>query len=157
MSYLLRKSLRKRGLYLQIYESHYPKEQKKTVTRFVATLGYYEDIKRTHRDPVEHGLSLVRSLNDALPKRNVGKPRRADIDRTLFVQILKPFELLHQSLGGGNALPLFQERLSRIGDIAIQEDDAGRGMRRVLPHPELPFRECKERHYRSIEREKNYG
>ena len=75
MSYFLRKSLRKRGLYLQIYESHYSKEQKKTVTRFVATMGYYEDIKGMHRDPVEHGLSLVRSLNDSLPKGSVGKPR----------------------------------------------------------------------------------
>lgn len=73
MSYFLRKSVRKRGLYLQIYESHYSKERKKTVTRFVMTIGYHEDLKKIHRDPVDHGLSLVRAMNCDVPRKIRGK------------------------------------------------------------------------------------
>ncbi len=132
MSYFLRKSIRKRGLYLQIYESHYSKERKKTVTRFVATLGYHEDLKRIHFDPVEYGLSLVRAMNSDLPKKKLGKPRRAEMDNSRFVDIVRPLELLRQAMDGEEALPQLQERLSRVGDIAMRQDEEGQSMRRVL-------------------------
>ena len=132
MSYFLRKSVRKRGLYLQIYESHYCKERKKTVTRFVMTIGYHEDLKKIHRDPVDHGLSLVRAMNFDLPRKSRGKPRRADIDNARFVDIVRPLELLRRAMGGEEALPQFQERLSLISHVAAEDDEEGRNMRRIM-------------------------
>ena len=132
MSYFLRKSIRKRGLYLQIYESFYCNERKKTVTRFVKTLGYHEDLRKIHYDPVEHGLSLVRAMNFELPKKNLGKPRRAEIDRARFVDIVKPLELLRRAMAGESVVHEFQERLSFIGDIATRGDEEGRNLRRAM-------------------------
>ena len=132
MSYFLRKSVRKRGLYLQIYESHYSKERKKTVTRFVMTIGYHEDLKKIHRDPVDHGLLLVRAMNCDVPRKIRGKTRRADIDNARFVDIVRPLELLRAAMDGKEALPQLQERLSLVGDIAAQNDAEGRNMRHVL-------------------------
>ena len=64
MAYFLKKSRNKKGLYLQIYESHWDPERGHTVNRSVRALGYEHELRESGiDDPVAHFGAEVASMN----------------------------------------------------------------------------------------------
>lgn len=64
MAYFLKKSRNKKGLYLQIYESHWDPERGHTVNRSVRAIGYEHELREAGiEDPVAHFKSEVDSMN----------------------------------------------------------------------------------------------
>ena len=67
MAYFLKKSKRKKGMYLQIYESFYHHEKKDTAHRSYQALGYVEDLIASGiPDPVSHYAEVVKKMNREL-------------------------------------------------------------------------------------------
>ena len=64
MSYYIKKTNLKKGLYLQIYEGHHDSARGRTVTTLYRKLGYLEDLKDSGiADPVAHFQEEVNELN----------------------------------------------------------------------------------------------
>lgn len=68
MAYFLKKSVTKRGTYLQIYESYRDKSRKQTVHRSIKPIGYLEElISEKIPDPIAYYQAEIKRMND---KRN---------------------------------------------------------------------------------------
>lgn len=85
MAYFLRQNKRAKGVYLQICETTYNRETRRSSNRSCRVLGYVEDLRKEHDDPIAYYGNLVREMNAALreeralkvssserPSRNVG-------------------------------------------------------------------------------------
>ena len=67
MAYFLRQEKKKKGLYLQMYDSYWDKEMKQSRTKNVMAFGYVEDlISDEIPDPVAYYKEFVRRKNDVL-------------------------------------------------------------------------------------------
>lgn len=65
MAYFLKKSRNKKGLYLQIYESHWDAERGHTVNKSVRALGYEHELKEAGiADPISHFRAEVDKMNE---------------------------------------------------------------------------------------------
>ena len=68
MAYFLKKSITKRGTYLQIYESYRDKTRKQTVHRSIKPIGYLEElISEKMPDPISFYQAEIKRMNN---KRN---------------------------------------------------------------------------------------
>ena len=64
MAYFLKKSRNKKGLYLQIYESHWDPERGHTVHSSVRALGYEHELRGSGiDDPIAHFRAEVEAMN----------------------------------------------------------------------------------------------
>ncbi len=64
MAYFLKKTKNKKGLYLQIYESHWDPQRGHTVNRSVRAVGYEHELRESGiADPVAHFRAEVASMN----------------------------------------------------------------------------------------------
>ena len=64
MAYFLKKSRNKKGLYLQIYESHWDPQRGHTANRSVRAVGYEHELRESGiADPVSHFRAEVDSMN----------------------------------------------------------------------------------------------
>lgn len=71
MAYFLKKSRNKKGLYLQIYESHWDRDRGHTVQTSVRALGYEHELRESGiADPVAHFKAEVDEMN---ARRKAGK------------------------------------------------------------------------------------
>ena len=64
MAYFLRKTKRNNDLYLQICETTYNKETKKSSNKNVQVLGYLSDLKLKISDPIVYFNNVVKELNE---------------------------------------------------------------------------------------------
>lgn len=65
MAYYLRKENKKKGIYLQMYESHWDKEKKQPRSKSVMTFGYVEDlISNGIPDPIAYYTDFVAKKNE---------------------------------------------------------------------------------------------
>ena len=65
MSYFLRQEKKKKGTYLQMYDSYWDKEKKESRTKSVMAFGYVEDlISDEIPDPVAYYLEFVKQKNE---------------------------------------------------------------------------------------------
>lgn len=73
MAYFLKKSRNKKGLYLQIYESHWDRERGHTAQTSVRALGYEHELRESGiADPVSHFRAEVDAMN---AERRAGKAK----------------------------------------------------------------------------------
>ena len=64
MSYFLKKTKNKKGMYLQIYESYYDPERKGGAHRSYKALGYVHELEaKGIEDPISHFSEEVEKLN----------------------------------------------------------------------------------------------
>ena len=64
MAYFLKKTRNKKGLYLQVYESHWDPGRGHTVNRSVRAIGYEHELRESGiADPVAHFKAEVASMN----------------------------------------------------------------------------------------------
>ena len=64
MAYFLKRTRNKKGLYLQIYESHWDPERRHTVNRSVRAVGYEHELRESGiEDPISHFRAEVASMN----------------------------------------------------------------------------------------------
>lgn len=66
MSYFLRKFKKNDDYYLQICETTYNKETKRSSNKNYQILGYLSDLKKQYEDPIEHFKNVVSGLNKKL-------------------------------------------------------------------------------------------
>lgn len=66
MSYFLRKFKKNDDYYLQICETTYNKETKRSSNKNYQILGYLSDLKKRYEDPIEHFKNVVSGLNKKL-------------------------------------------------------------------------------------------
>lgn len=72
MAYFLKKSMFKKGLYLQIYESFYDPERNQTAHHCYRTLGYLDKLKTSDiEDPIDYYQREVDKLNLALKEKKL--------------------------------------------------------------------------------------
>ena len=65
MAYFLKKTNNKKGLYLQIYESHWDPHRGHTVNKSVKALGYEHELKEKGiTDPISHFKSEIDKMNE---------------------------------------------------------------------------------------------
>ena len=65
MAYYLRKEKKKKGIYLQMYESHWNKEKKQPRSKSVMAFGYVEDlIANGIPDPIAYYTDFVAKKNE---------------------------------------------------------------------------------------------
>ena len=64
MAYFLRKTKRNNDLYLQICETTYNKETKKSSNKNVQVLGYLSDLKLKISNPIDYFNNVVKELNE---------------------------------------------------------------------------------------------
>lgn len=65
MAYFLKKTKNKKGLYLQIYESHWDAIRGHTVNKSVRAIGYEHELKAAGiTDPIAHYKAQVKAMND---------------------------------------------------------------------------------------------
>lgn len=73
MAYFLKKSRNKKGLYLQIYESHWDRERGHTAQTSVKALGYEHELRESGiEDPIAHFKAEVDAMN---AERRAGKAK----------------------------------------------------------------------------------
>ena len=64
MAYFLKKTRNKKGLYLQVYESHWDPERGHTVNRSVRAIGYEHELRESGiEDPIAHFRAEVEAMN----------------------------------------------------------------------------------------------
>lgn len=101
MAYFLKRTKNKKGLYLQIYESHWDPQRGHTVNRSIRTLGYEHELKESGiKDPIAHFRSEVDLMNaERKAQRNAAKD--AEIGVEVPERHLGHFALkaLHDALG----------------------------------------------------------
>lgn len=66
MSYFLRKTTKKKGVYLQICETVYNKETKLSSNKNYKILGYVSDLEKTTPDPIKYYENKVKEMNERL-------------------------------------------------------------------------------------------
>ncbi len=78
MAYFLKKTKNKKGLYLQIYESHWDAKRGHTVNKSVRAIGYEHELKEKGiTDPISHFKSEVDEMNKKRKeKKNSEKTRK---------------------------------------------------------------------------------
>ena len=65
MAYYLRKEKKKKGIYLQMYESHWDKEKKQPRSKSVLAFGYVQDlISSGITDPIAYYTDFVAKKNE---------------------------------------------------------------------------------------------
>ncbi len=79
MAYFLKKSRNKKGLYLQIYESHWDRGRGHTVQTSVKALGYERELRESGiADPVAHFKAEIDRMNaNVYVKQVMSKMARA--------------------------------------------------------------------------------
>ena len=77
MAYFLKRTRNKKGLYLQIYESHWDPERRHTVNRSVRAVGYEHELRESGiEDPISHFRAEVASMNaERKAAREAGRAR----------------------------------------------------------------------------------
>lgn len=114
MAYFLKKTKSRRGLYLQIYESHWDPERGHTVNRSVRALGYEDALKKSGiEDPIAHFKGEVDKMN---------AERRAERDRQRAREISDRPAERHL---GHFALKAVDDALGVEGDLAFLQLAAG--------------------------------
>ncbi len=73
MAYFLRKFKKNNDYYLQICETTYNKETKKSSNKNYKILGYFNDLKKQYENPIEHFEKIVAELNKKLKEENEEK------------------------------------------------------------------------------------
>ena len=73
MSYFLRKFKKNNDYYLQICETTYNKETKKSSNKNYKILGYLNDLKKQYDNPIEYFEKIVKELNKKLKEENEEK------------------------------------------------------------------------------------
>lgn len=73
MSYFLRKFKKNNDYYLQICETTYNKETKKSSNKNYKILGYLNDLKKQYENPIEYFEKIVAELNKKLKEENEEK------------------------------------------------------------------------------------
>ena len=73
----LRQIKRPQGIYLAIQESYYDREKKQSRTRTIESLGYLEDLKQKHKDPISYYSQYAKDLSE---KKNAEKAVSLIID-----------------------------------------------------------------------------
>ena len=69
MAYFLKKSVTKKGVYLQIYESYRNKEKKQTAHKAFKSIGYVDDLTSDKiPDPISYYQNLVKKMNEKRKK-----------------------------------------------------------------------------------------
>ena len=69
MAYFLKKSVTKKGVYLQIYESYRNKEKKQTSHKAFKSIGYVDDLTSDKiPDPISYYQNLVKKMNEKRKK-----------------------------------------------------------------------------------------
>ena len=65
MSYFLRQTKKKKGTYLEVYDSYWDKDKKQSRTKYVESIGFLEDlISDEIPDPVEYYKEYVKQKNE---------------------------------------------------------------------------------------------
>ncbi len=110
MAYFLKKSRNKKGLYLQIYESHWDRERGHTAQTSVRALGYEHELRESGiADPVAHFKAEVDAMN---AERRASKARaraRRISDATPEVLLGHfPLRAVNEALGVAEDLALLQ-------------------------------------------------
>ena len=72
MSYFLKQTKNRKGIYLQIYETHYNPEKQYSSQKSYKAIGYIHELKEHGiKDPVSYYKKEVNELNDALKLEKV--------------------------------------------------------------------------------------
>lgn len=80
MAYYLRKEKKKKGIYLQMYESHWDKEKKQPRSKSVLALGYVQDlISDEIPDPVAYYTAFVAEKIKSALQLSRRQPARAPL------------------------------------------------------------------------------
>ena len=110
MSYFLKKTNLKKGLYLQIYESVYSSEKGYGVHRSYKPLGYYDDlVKQGIEDPIAYYKSEIAKMNLEVKKKKASDKTR-EITPNSSEKYLGyfPIKNINDSLGVKKYLDLMQ-------------------------------------------------
>jgi transposase len=114
MAYFLKRTRNKKGLYLQIYESHWDPERGHTANRSVKALGYEHELEaRGIADPVSHYREEVARMN---------AERRAGMERERAREISDVPATRHL---GHFALKAVDEALGAESDLALLQSPSG--------------------------------
>ena len=73
MAYFLRKFKKNNDYYLQISETTYNKETKKSSNKNYKILGYLNDLKKQYDNPIEYFKKIVKELNKKLKEESEEK------------------------------------------------------------------------------------
>ena len=106
MAYFLKKSKNKKGLYLQIYESHWDPGRGQTVHTSVRALGYEHELREGGiADPIAHFKAEVDAMNAErkAEKAAAGTRRISAVTPELFLGHF-PLMAINEQLGVGRDL-----------------------------------------------------
>ena len=108
MSYFLKKSNLKKGLYLQIYESYYDAEKKGGRNRSFKAIGYYDDlVAQGIEDPIAYYKNEIDKMNDSVKAKN-DKTREITEETPEMYLGYFPLKNINDSLGVKRYLDLMQ-------------------------------------------------
>ena len=102
MGFFLRQDKKKKGIYLQMYETYWNPEIKQARTRYVKSFGYVEELKTSGiPDPVSHFKAVVRKeeeerrarLNDETRPRAFDENLEKDIGYFLLAVIMRTLDV----------------------------------------------------------------
>ena len=114
MAYFLKQTRNRKGLYLQIYESHWDPKRRHTANRSVKALGYEDDLKEKGiADPVSHFRAEVARMN-AERKAGMERERAREISDVPATRHLDHF-----------ALKAEDTALVAAGDMALLQAPSG--------------------------------
>jgi len=114
MAYFLKQTRNKKGLYLQIYESHWDPKRGHTANRSVKALGYEDELKEKGiTDPVSHFRAEVARMN---------AERKAGMERERVREISDVPATRHL---GHFALKAEDTALVAAGDMALLQAPSG--------------------------------
>lgn len=110
MSYFLKKSNLKKGLYLQIYESYYDAEKKGGRNRSFKAIGYYDDlVAQGIEDPIAYYKNEIDKMNESLKAKNENDKTREITEETPEKYLgYFPLKNINDSLGVKRYLDLMQ-------------------------------------------------
>ena len=110
MAYFLKKSRNKKGLYLQIYESHWDRDRGHTVQTSVRALGYEHELRGSGiADPVAHFKAEVDEMNARRRADNVAARARRISDATPELMLGHfPLKAVNDALGVERDLAFLQ-------------------------------------------------
>ena len=110
MAYFLKRTRNRKGLYLQIYESHWDPKRRHTANRSVKALGYEDELKEKGiEDPVSHYKREVARMN-AERKAGMERERAREISDVPATRHLGHFALkaVDTALGTAEDMALLQ-------------------------------------------------
>ena len=114
MAYFLKKTKNKKGLYLQIYESHWDPERGHTVNKSVRAIGYEHELRESGiEDPVAHFRAEVAAMNEE---------RRAKKEAARAEEI---GDVPAERLLGHFPLKAIDDALGAAGDLAYLQIPSG--------------------------------